>query len=41
MTVRQLPKDNIQTIYSTFIVLKIESLALLEIIRGLTYKPAI
>ena len=41
MTVGQWPKDDKQTIYSTFIVLKIESLALLEIIRGLTYKPAI
>ena len=40
MTVGQWPKDDKQTIYSTFIVLKIESLALLEIIRGLTCKPA-
>ena len=41
MTVGQWPKDNKQTIYSTFIVPKIESLALLGIIRGLTYEPAI
>ena len=41
MIVGQWSKDNKQTIYSTFIVLKIESLLLLEMIRGLTYKPAI